>query len=63
MNHQLKGPYNMNSNEFTQLLKQAQALGLKTVGELANFTKAANCKTNNDLLNAVNRAYCTRGAA
>ena len=53
----------MDSNEFTQLLKQAQALGLKTVGELANFTKAANCKTNNDLLNAVNTAYCTRGAA
>lgn len=53
----------MNTNEFTQLLKQAQSLGLKTVGELADFTKAANCKTNNDLLNVVNTAYCKRGDA
>ena len=49
----------MNNAEVEQLLKQAQEIGLSTFGDLMKFKIAQGCKTNNDLLNAVNAVFCT----
>ena len=49
----------MNTNEILWLLKIAQKIGLATLGDLAKFKYYHRCKTNNELLNAVNAVYCT----
>lgn len=48
----------MNYNELKQLTKQCQAIGIITMADLRWFKKMHRCKTNNDLLNAVNDIFC-----
>lgn len=55
----------MNTNEILQVLKQAQAIGLTTCGQLAQFFAEIGAKTNRDKLNGLNafacRGYIVRG--
>lgn len=46
----------MNYEQMQQLFKYCDAIGLKTVGELASFKAANGCRTNGELLSALEKA-------
>ena len=50
----------MNTNEFLQVLKQAQAVGFITFGDLAQFFNEIGAKTNREKINGLN-AFACRG--
>ena len=48
----------MNTNELTQILTQAEKIGLATIGELAELFRVCKYRTNNDKINGVNDIFC-----
>ena len=51
----------MDTNEFKQVLSQAQLLGFETFGDLANLKEKLGCKDNRSFVNAVNALFCKYG--
>lgn len=47
----------MSYNEFKQLIKQANYLGIRTLGALANVKRRYAIKTNNELVNFINACF------
>ena len=46
----------MTNQEIMQIFIGAQAIGMKTVGDLARFKKEKGCRTNQELLDAIKAA-------
>ena len=51
----------MDTNEFKQVLSQAQLLGFETFGDLADLKQKLGCKNNRDFINSINALFCKYG--
>ncbi len=50
----------MNQEDFRNIMKRGQRIGLATLQHLADFKKHIGAKSNLALLAAVNAAYCRK---
>ncbi len=51
----------MDTNEFKQVLSQAQLLGFETFGDLADLKQRLGCKDNRSFISAINALFCKYG--
>ncbi len=51
----------MDTNEFKQVLSQAQLLGFETLGDLADLKQKLGRKDNRSFINAINALFCKYG--